>query len=174
MLSQQYLQSIIKYCPDTGQFWWAVDRKGPRKAGDIAGGDHSVGSNTYREIRIDGVLYLGHRLAWLYTYGCFPCGEKEIDHIDGDGTNNRLSNLREVTSSENKQNLSLRSDNTSGVVGVNWHRAAKKWMASIGFQGRNVHLGLFEDFYDAFVARRQAESVLGFHENHGKRLKASR
>ena len=113
-------------------------------------------------------MYLGHRLAWMYTYGKFPDSGMEIDHIDGDGTNNSLRNLREVTSSENKQNMSLGSDNTSGVVGVNWHKGGKKWMASITFQKTSLYLGLYEDFDDAVAVRKQAEKTLGFHENHGR------
>lgn len=167
MLTAGELRKLIRYCPETGQFWWVV-RRGPRKAGAVAGGDHSVGCGVYREIRINGQLHLGHRLAWLYVHGSPVPEGLEIDHVDGDGTNNRFSNLRIVTSSGNKHNMSKRSDNTSGVVGVNWHKAGGRWMASIMHEGVSHYIGLYSDFEDAVKARKEAEVAFEFHPNHGR------
>lgn len=167
LLTQSRLKALIEYCPESGQFLWRESR-GPRKKGQQAGGDFSVGCNTYRQIRVDGGFYYGHRLAWLYVTGVFPQAGEEVDHQDGDSTNNAWSNLRLVTSSGNKQNTSLRSDNRSGVVGVRWHKAAHKWSAEICLNRRSNHLGLFENFEDAVKARKKAEAANGFHVNHGR------
>lgn len=167
MITQQRLHTLVTYCHETGQFWWRV-RRGPRAAGAVAGGDHFVGKIRYREIRIEGVLNYGHRLAWVYIHGDVLMPGDEIDHVDGDGTNNKMENLRLVSSSGNKQNMSKRSDNTSGVVGVHWHRGGAKWAASICLKGTPKHLGLFDVFQDAVDARKKAEETLGFHPNHGR------
>ena len=84
----------------------------------------------------------------------------EIDHITH-GTmsfiDNRRCNLRLATTSQNKMNQSLRSSNTSGAIGVNWHKRDKRWSARIRFNGKKLHLGCFDDINDAIEARRQAE-----------------
>ena len=157
----------MRYCPETGKFWW-VKLRGPRSIDAECGCLVTVGSGVYRQIRLDGKLYMAHRLAWMYVYGQLPLGGVEIDHIDGNGANNAISNLRIVTSSVNKQNMSKRSDNVSGVTGVNWHAKGKKWMAGIVYYGKSIYLGLFSSFDDAVYVRKAAEQMLGFHPNHGR------
>ena len=81
--------------------------------------------------------YRAHRLAILYTDGYFPL--EQVDHIDGNGLNNKRINLREVSDGENKKNKPMYSNNTSGTVGVNWHKAAQKWQVSIRVNGKKIH-----------------------------------
>lgn len=83
-----------------------------------------------------------HRLAWLLTYQEWPNGQ--IDHINGDKSDNRIANLRVVTNSENKQNLTLSVANTSGHLGVSFHKASGKWRSTIKINGKSRHLGLYE------------------------------
>lgn len=111
---------------------------------------------------------LAHRVAWALHYGEWPDGQ--IDHINGDKADNRLDNLRVVTAQGNAKNRPLRSDNTSGHVGVYWVTETKQWMAQIKVDGRQVTIGRYKTFEDAVVARKKAEEVHGYHANHGRRL----
>ena len=76
----------------------------------------------------------------------------EIDHIDGDGLNNRRSNLRAATHSENMRNRTQQKNNTSGFKRVCWHKQARKWTAAIKVNGRQKHLGMFDKAEDAHAA----------------------
>ena len=99
-------------------------------------------------------------------HGQWPAGQ--IDHIDGCRKNNRISNLRDVRHQDNGKNTKLPSTNTSGRIGVSWHKAAKKWGVSIKADDRPIHLGLFVSFEEACAARKAAEEKYGFHPNHGR------
>lgn len=110
--------------------------------------------------------HYAHRVAWAIHYGEWP--EGEIDHINGDRTDNRISNLRAVTRSENQRNAKRRADNASSVTGVYWRRQEGKWSAQIFSGGRRKCLGCFTEFDAAVAARRAAEIELGFHPNHGR------
>ena len=83
----------------------------------------------------------------------------EIDHIHGNTSrnDNRKSNLRVCTHSENMMNVGLRSDNTSGVTGVTWHKGEKRWVARITVDGARRLLGRYKKFEDAVKARKEAE-----------------
>lgn len=85
--------------------------------------------------------------------------ERQIDHINICGCDNRKENLRLVTSSEQRINRGQRSDNTSGVVGVSWHKARNKWEAYITINKKRIHLGIFpdKDFDEAVKVRLKAE-----------------
>ena len=115
---------------------------------------------------IDNRMFLAHRVLWAVVHGAWP--EGQIDHIDGDGTNNRLSNLRVVSNTENARNAKLSKRNSSGRAGVGLHKASGRWEARIGVGKRKRHLGLFTRFDDACAARAAAEIEYGFHENHGR------
>lgn len=82
--------------------------------------------------------------------------EKGIDHINGNGLDNRRSNLRKVTQQQNLFNAGLRKDNKSGYRGVNWHASAQKWRSYISLNGKQNHLGLFKNLESAIEARKKA------------------
>ncbi len=87
---------------------------------------------------------LAHRLAWALHTGSWPSGE--IDHINGDESDNRMVNLRDTSKSVNQQNKrNPRSDNKSGFMGVCWHKGAGQWRAQITVHGKCIYLGLFPD-----------------------------
>ena len=137
-------------------------------AGKVAGCTSKTGSGGYKPyigISAFGKNYRAHRLIWLYVTGSFP--KQGIDHIDGDGTNNRLSNLREADALLNNKNLALFKNNTSGICGVSFHSRNRVWRSSISSDGVRRNLGTFKTLLDAACARRSAELKLGFSPSHG-------
>lgn len=151
-LTQDRLKQLLEYNPDTGGFRWVVT-KGRAKAGAWAGATDAYG---YRVIRIDGVLYKAHRLAWLYTHGKWP--EGLVDHINRVPGDNRLRNLREVTQSENMHNAARNTK--SGVPGVRWRAERNKWVAQIRVGYRHHVIGSFACKDEAIRARRAAEEAM--------------
>lgn len=150
------LRELLIYSLDTGVLSWAVDRQGQMRRGDVAG---TVDGKGYLRIRIDGVDYRAHRLAWMLHYGVAP-GE-EIDHINRVKLDNRIENLRDADRSVNVLNRALQKNNTTGVVGVNWRKDRQRWTASISKNKRSRHLGYFAHIEDAIRARRTAEIQAG-------------
>ncbi len=86
----------------------------------------------------------------------------DVDHMNGDGLDNRRRNLRVVTRAENNKNLGIDRRNTSGVRGVGWCAQRKKWHARIGVGGRLVNLGFYRSLHTAAGVRRGAEVTHGF------------
>jgi len=108
--------------------------------------------------------YKAHRVAWAVSYGEWP---DQIDHIDHNRTNNKLSNLRNVSIFDNNRNVSRSKVNTSGITGVSWDNRRGNWRAYIKTDGAQKYLGCFSSISDAAHARKRAERKLGFHDNHG-------
>ena len=150
-VSIERLREIINYDPDTGVVTWAKSRRSA-PAGKVAGClDKRCG---YVSIRIDFKQYLMHRLIWFYVYGVFP--EHQIDHIDGDKSNNRLANLREATISQNSQNR-RRGQGRSKLLGAHWLGDVKRWRSSIGIAGKNFYLGIFDTPEEAHECYKNAK-----------------
>lgn len=146
MLTQKQLKEHLSYDPETGIFL-RVKNAGRFKAGNVLGTKHSTG---YIVIRIKDKLYKAHRLSWLYVYGKFPA--LKIDHINRDGCDNRLENLRLVTQKQNSENRSLGKNNTSGHPGVSWCIKSCKWRARITVNYKGLHIGYFASLQDAIDA----------------------
>ena len=164
-ITQKQLKSHLHYCQNTGEFTWKINSRNKRNKGQIAGCIRK-GLNAYRLISIDQIQYRAHRLVWLYITGKFP--ENEIDHINGNKSDNRFANLRDIKNIENHRNRKRPIDNTSGCIGVNWHKTNKAWQAKITVNGKTLFLGLFQDIDHAIKARKEAETKYGFHINHGR------
>ena len=148
MITQARLKKLIKYDPETGVFRWKVATTNSVKAGDVAGCKNPYG---YIQIRIDGKIYRAHRLAWLFVHGYFP--EHQIDHANGVRDDNRLCNLREVTQACNMQNCKKQINNSTGMPGVYWNKAAGKYLAQIWIHGKHKYLGYYDDLENAALAR---------------------
>lgn len=161
MITQDELKRILKYNPYTGVFTSKVDSKNKR-SGDILGRN----SRGYTVIYIKNYNYRAHRLAWLYVHGAFPVND--IDHINGNRDDNRISNLRSVTNQENHKNKTLLSNNKHGVTGVGWCKKRLIWRVSITVDLKHVHIGYYSSLLDAACARKAKERLYGFHVNHGK------
>mgnify|MGYP001578002361 FL=1 len=151
-LSHQELRTLVLYNKKTGIFTSLVGRRGLSK-GKIMG--HHNKTLGYVEIGVKRKSYLAHRLAWFYVYGVWP---KEIDHRNNDRSDNRLLNLREVNSSENKWNAKRRIDNRSGYKGI--YRHQNGWRARVSAKGLTHEIGVFLNIEDAYKARCMAVKKL--------------
>jgi hypothetical protein len=148
VLSRERLQEILAYDQETGVFRWRVDLTPKTKAGSVAGSLSK--SRGYIGICVNRRTYFAHRLAWLYVYGEWPA--QFIDRIDGDRSNNRLSNLREASRAENQQNRRINSNNSSGLKGIYFDGCTGKWRAQIKVNGKIKRLGRFSDPSEAHAA----------------------
>ena len=151
------LREVLSYSPETGEFTWLVTNGPHAREGNRAGTDHPEG---YRVIRVDGVRYLSHRLAWFYVNGEWP--KEQLDHRNGIRNDNRISNLREANQSQNSQNQAVRRDSKSGHTGVHWLERERKWSAVIQASGKTIRLGQFNSLDLAVSARAEAKAK--FHE----------
>ena len=150
-LTREEAQQVLDYNSDTGLLTWKF-AKGNRKAGAKAG---SIDSYGYLQLSINSKRYKAHRIVWLLIYGSWPNGE--IDHIDGDKLNNRITNLRDVSSQINAWNRTLaQKNNSTGYRGVTKHR--NKFMADIKVCGKKIYLGLFDTPELAHQAYLQAKT----------------
>lgn len=136
-LTQERLKELLRYEPDTGLFYWLESRGRVRK-GDIAGCECRDG---YVRLRVDEVMYLAHRLVWLYVHGAFP--SDLLDHSNRQKADNRISNLRECTRCENALNTVSHRGATSGFKGVSM-ASSGRWSARISINGAHLHLGHFD------------------------------
>lgn len=159
---QDYLKSILRYDFQIGRFFWIVARGTRGIVGNMAG---NLDPDGYRSISIDGKNFKEHRLVWLYVNGEMP--KDQIDHVNHIRDDNRIENLRVVSNQENSRNVTMRNNNTTGVMGVCRYKRDNRWRACINVDGKTKHLGYFEDFFEAICARKSAEPKNGFHENHG-------
>jgi hypothetical protein len=150
LISAEELREMLVYDPETGVFTWRVMR-GKARVGAKAGNKNGFG---YIVIMVRHRNYRAHRLAWLYVHGEWPA--EEIDHRNGDPSDNRLTNLRLATRSQNIANTRLRIDTTSGVKGVTWNKRDGNWMAQIRVNGKQIFLGYFDAIEDAAEAYRIA------------------
>ena len=150
----EYLREILNYDPETGVISWKVDRVNCKKGGAVS----TRKRNGYLTIRLKRKNLRVHRVAFLLMTGAWP--KFFIDHINGDGTDNRFCNLREATVAQNSQNSKFRKTNTSGFKGVSWHKKGRKWRADICANRKLYHLGTFDNIEDAINAYRQASEKL--------------
>jgi len=162
-LTQKRLKEVLDYDPLTGNLTWKVSTAHRIKVGDIAG--CTTSNHAYIAIRIDNVLHLAHRLIYLFMTGVMP---DQVDHADHNRQNNIWTNLEVSSDKQNRKNMSLRSDNKSGHVGVWWEARRNKWQAYIRVNGIRKFLGYFTNKADAIAAREAANIKYQYHVNHGK------
>lgn len=167
-ISVETLRALLAYDPATGAFTWRARPDNlsftTRWAGKAA--FTAYNGHGYKTAIIMSRRVMAHRAAFAIYYGRAPQGE--IDHINGVRDDNRIENLREVSSALNKRNAAKSRRNTSGVTGVSWKKAYGKWQACFAVQRRQIHLGYFTEKQDAIDALLAARSHYGFHENHGR------
>jgi HNH endonuclease len=153
MLTAKRLHELLNYDPATGVFTYRARRKHI-----VVGNRAGTVSHRYRKIAVDGKQYLEHRLAWFYVYGRWP--DKLLDHINMDGCDNRLCNLRQATHSTNKANRRAPANNSTGFKGVSLNKATRRYQASICRQYKQMHLGFFATAEEAHAAYCSAARAL--------------
>lgn len=157
MLSQEDLKKIIHYDPETG----VITRIYSRLRAHVGKQSKSINAYGYPMTYIQGKHYLNHRLAWLYVYGEWP--ECEIDHINREKTDNKLSNLRKcVDICQNRQNRGKHKNNKSGFQGVCFSTRNKRnpWVAKIEANKVRKLLGYFATPEEASEAYQKAKANL--------------
>lgn len=174
-ISVEYLRECFTYNPEEGTFIWKIrprehfkseDRwktMNKRCAGKIAGGPTHHG---YILIGVGRERHLAHRLAWVMSTGKWP--DDTIDHINGNPSDNRLSNLRQASFLENTHNTRIRSNNTSGAKGVYKGPVSGRWRTYINKHKKRFFFGVYENYEDAVAVVREArEKLHGEFANHG-------
>jgi hypothetical protein len=152
----ELLRLLFDYNKSTGQLVWLNPLARRTKKGAIAG---TVNSRNYIQIKIDGKLFLAHRLIWAIVHGSIQ-DDMQIDHINGNTLDNRIDNLRLCTSTENNANRRAHIRNKSGYKGVSWDKNKQKWLASIMANRVFYRIGFFDDPKLAHIAYCKAASEL--------------
>ncbi len=151
-LTPEELREALEYEPTTGVFRWR-HRGGRTKywinkyVGRVAG---YPGNDGYWRIEVNGGAYKAHRLAWFYVHGRWPL--EQLDHINCVRNDNRLSNLREASSRQNKHNVSRLRSNKTGLKGAHFRKEENRWRSRIVVNGEVISLGSFETAQDAHTA----------------------
>ena len=151
-ITAELVRSLLDYDADTGVLRRRISR-GRTKAGAIAG---TLNKDGYMGVTINATTLVAHRVIWLHVHGTWP--EYQIDHINGNKCDNRISNLRDVPPAMNSQNRTKPyKNNKSGILGVRWHSRDKCWIAEINVGTRSHHIGIFctaQEARDAYLAAK--------------------
>lgn len=175
LVSPAELRKLLACDPATGELTW---RQRPlemfplRRAGRAWNTKYAgaraldrIDASGYRSGTVFNRKVYAHRAVIALITGAWP---DSVDHINGDRSDNRIENLRSVNHATNLRNTKRRADNMSGHCGVFWIKRDRKWQAKIRVDQRQIYLGRFERLDDAVTARKEAEVLYGFHENHGR------
>lgn len=175
-VTAEMIREFVSYDPETGLFKWLPrDRKWfARQCSFTSWNGQFSGKPAFRSVDSEGYLtgnifhlaFKAHRVAFAHFHGRWP--KHSIDHKNGNRSDNRIENLRDVSRSLNMRNRRLSANNTSGVNGVYWHKSIKRWVAYINTDEGSKTIGSFVDKDDAVAARRKAEKLNSYHPNHGR------
>lgn len=153
-VDQTLLRKLFDYDPSTGVVTRLVCTANRQTVGEQVG---APGARGYLQATIHSEKYMLHRLIWMWVYGAWPA--HKVDHINRVRSDNRLTNLREVTHAENCHNQSLSTRNWSGFTGAAWDKSRCLWVASIGINGKQLHLGRFLTPELASAAYQAAKAI---------------
>lgn len=154
-LTVERVRELLDYDPETGILRWKVRVANCMQSGEVAG---CLQRRGYTAIKIKGIAFRAHLVAWAHYYGEWP--ETELDHRDLNKSNNRISNLRLATRSQNCANKKVCSRNTSGIKGVYWNKKSRRWIATICINRRNKYLGGFLTKDEAASVYAKAASIV--------------
>jgi hypothetical protein len=151
-MTAEELRSLLAYDAETGVLRWVSRSAICLRAGDVAGHKNRSG---YREIKIAYRAYLAHRLVWLHVHGEWPKGQ--IDHINGNRDDNRIANLRDVSSSQNMLNRHKAPANVIGFPGLYMKRG--RYGARLIVNGKQKYLGVYDTAEEAHAAYQQHKAL---------------
>lgn len=154
----RFFAATRKYSADRAAAAWNAKHAGREALTSTDGKGYLCGALFKRIVR-------AHRIIWKL---CTGDDADQIDHINGDRADNRISNLRGATNQDNHKNMRRFSSNKSGTTGVLWFARTGRWRSEITVDGKNIHLGYFLRKDDAIAARQTAEAEHRFHHNHGR------
>ena len=166
MITAEQVRELLDYDPETGKLFWVKPPKNhAHRVGQECGYEFRCAAGlVYRRMCLFGQGHLVHRLVWLLHHGHWP--DQDIDHINGDGLDNRIENLRVVGHAINAKNRKIYKNNSTGVPGV--FPVGNRWRVLVRSGGKLNHVGYFDSFEDAVQARLKASRRFGFHGNHGR------
>ena len=173
-MTQERLGELLSYDKETGKFIRNMKR-GRFPAGSEVMPRTDERRGWYPYIKLDDKTYGLHQLAWLYVNNELIVGFRKdskgmvLDHINGDVSDNRISNLRKVTFAENSRNRTIAKNNKYGSQGLLYNEKSDRWIVNIVYNYDNIHLGSYTSKQEAIAARQGAERALGFHDNHGRK-----
>lgn len=166
MKTQVELKELFHYDPITGEFL-RVGLVNPHTKKIIkCNRKINTQSRGYFQVGIGDKVHPVHRVIWVWMTGELP---NEIDHIDGDRSNNKWSNLRDASRKENCKNLGVGTKNTSGVIGVTRTKGTDRYVAFITVNGERIYLGSYGSLEEAGTVRKNYEKMFNFHPNHSGR-----
>jgi hypothetical protein len=148
-ITQQFLHELFEY--RDGHLFWKVDRRGNKLIGKQA--SRLKKSNGYQEVTINKKKHYAHRIIFMMFNGRWP---EQIDHIDGNRSNNLVSNLREANNAQNNRNTKLRTSNTTGFKGVYLHNQNNRFVARITVNYKCISLGCYKTAEEASQAYKKA------------------
>lgn len=151
--SYEEIDRAFAYNSSTGEFTRKISTARCTKVGEVAGHKNAQG---YIIIKYLGAAYKAHRLAWLIYHKSWP--KYDIEHIDGNKSNNSISNLRDVSRSTNSLNTKYTSKNTSGYRGVSPHNG--KWRARLTLKGVQHIIGTYDTPEEASIAYKKYKETL--------------
>ena len=162
IITQEYLHELFEY--RDGCLYWKIQNSNRVNIGNEAG--YLDEKNSRKFVRIDGKLYLVHRIIFMMHYGYFP---RLVDHKDRNSLNNKIHNLRDASKGENAYNSKIPKTNTSGAKGVSWYKNQNKWHVRLKVNGKTMHFGYYNDIdYAVFVADAMRYKYHGKFANNGK------
>jgi hypothetical protein len=164
------VRAEFHYVPETGELirdtsvW--CRKKGVKGAKPGQARMHKSGQGKpYLRLGFGGKYIYAHRIIWVWMTGEQP---QHIDHLDGNGLNNKWENIRSVSQAENMRNQKRHTSNSSGVGGIGYRKDSGRWRVRVSMDGRVRSLGTFSSFDEAVIARDQACAQSGYSLNHGK------
>lgn len=162
-VNQAMIKEYLDYNPETGHLIW-IKQASRRVVLNTRAGS-LIPKTGYRSINFLGRSFPEHHVVWCWVHGTWP--KHQIDHINHVRDDNRISNLREVTHSENARNRLKRSNTKVGEAGIWFNKRTKKYVAEITMDKKRVFQKSFTDIDEAINARKAKLIELGFHINHG-------
>jgi hypothetical protein len=157
------LLNRLHYNTETGKFTWEVGQLSGREAGHYA----TTRGKRYIRLRFNGDLIMAHVLVWFYINKTWP--ESELDHINGDGTDNRIANLRISNRLKNNSNTTKRKDSKEYP---NIFTTPKgRFSPAARFNNTLYCLGTYKTLEEAIVVRDAAHSLIPRGESHSQETK---